>query len=362
MEKYDWKGDFLGFTFGGQHSSSLGIVRVSDGSRYHEDLMPEFEDKTVKVDGRDDTYYFGSEYKQKNIEVPIAFEDLTEEQLHQLKILMNGSELKTLIFDESPYKFYTVKANGISSLTYVCFDTSYERVYKGEGTLNFIAYFPFAKSRFNYLEDYTPTNVTEWRGFVDNKKDWVKASGIPYGSKSCSAKAEGITIDGTVYKLTTDTITQNLDQFSRNGFISFLVNPGDRPTDIKYSIQKIELDSNESRLHKISLKRVTNNDFSHAEEVAYFKIYLQTLQLGGGIEINSKNLLAMCYDTTADFQNKTNGYIINDKIIQGQIFKIPPSKENEYYYLEMSPLFLKDGNFEQCYGFSEIEEYNYLYY
>ena len=360
MEKYDWKGDFLGFTLGGQHSSSLGIVRVSDGSRYHEDLMPEFEDKVVKVDGRDDTYYFGSEYKQKNIEIPIAFEDLTEEQLHQLKILMNGSELKPLIYDESPYKVYTVKANGISSLTYVCFDTPYERVYKGEGTLNFIAYFPFARSRFNYLEDYTPSNISEWRGAVDNKKDWVKASRIPYGSKTCSAKAEVVRIDGNDYQLTADTITSALNQFESGDFIAFLVNPGDRAADIKYSIRN-NRGFNEARLYKISLKKVTNNDFAHAEEIAYFKINM-SFRVDSGITINSKNLLLMYYHTSSDFTNKTNGYIVNDKIVEGQIFNVPPSRENEYYYLELTPLFLDGGQFMSTLSFDEVDEYNYLYY
>jgi hypothetical protein len=34
------KGDFIGFTLGNIHSSELGLVRVSDGSRYNEDLLP----------------------------------------------------------------------------------------------------------------------------------------------------------------------------------------------------------------------------------------------------------------------------------------------------------------------------------
>ncbi|MCI6366906.1 MAG: hypothetical protein MR911_10500 [Spirochaetia bacterium] len=32
--------DFVGFRFGGIHSSDLGIKHVSDGSRYNEDLLP----------------------------------------------------------------------------------------------------------------------------------------------------------------------------------------------------------------------------------------------------------------------------------------------------------------------------------
>jgi hypothetical protein len=34
------KGDFIGFTLGDIHSSELGLMRVSDGSRYNEDLLP----------------------------------------------------------------------------------------------------------------------------------------------------------------------------------------------------------------------------------------------------------------------------------------------------------------------------------
>ena len=54
------KGDFLGFTYNGIHSSELGIFRVSDGSRYTENLLPTIQDKTVQVPGADGTYYFGS--------------------------------------------------------------------------------------------------------------------------------------------------------------------------------------------------------------------------------------------------------------------------------------------------------------
>ena len=55
-----FRGDYLGFTYNGFHSSDLGIVRVSDGSRYSENLLPSFQDKTVTVPGKDETYYFGS--------------------------------------------------------------------------------------------------------------------------------------------------------------------------------------------------------------------------------------------------------------------------------------------------------------
>jgi len=33
-------GDYIGFTFNNVHSSELGILRTSDGSRFNENLLP----------------------------------------------------------------------------------------------------------------------------------------------------------------------------------------------------------------------------------------------------------------------------------------------------------------------------------
>jgi hypothetical protein len=34
------KDDFIGFTYNNKHSSELGILRVSNGSRFDENLLP----------------------------------------------------------------------------------------------------------------------------------------------------------------------------------------------------------------------------------------------------------------------------------------------------------------------------------
>ena len=79
------KGDFTGFTFNGVHSSELGLTRVSDNSRYTENLYPTIQDKTVQVPGADGTYYFGSFYTQRPINISVAFDDINEEQLQKMK-------------------------------------------------------------------------------------------------------------------------------------------------------------------------------------------------------------------------------------------------------------------------------------
>ena len=78
------KGDFIGFTFDGIHSSELGIVRVSGGDRYEEALVPSLSLKTTNVPGGDGSYYFGTNYTQRNINLQIAFDSLTQQQFMRL--------------------------------------------------------------------------------------------------------------------------------------------------------------------------------------------------------------------------------------------------------------------------------------
>ena len=175
---YGWKGDFLGFTIGNVHSSQLGIVRVSDSDRYNDDLSPTFTDKTATVPGLDKTYYFGSDHTQKTFTIKFVFDHLTDKQLRELRRIFSKKEPQDLIFDELPYKVYSVKCSSPPQLSYLCFDEDLERIYKGEGTVNFVAYSPYAKSRFKYLEDYNIKNIPEWGGVKDNKMAWLESSGI----------------------------------------------------------------------------------------------------------------------------------------------------------------------------------------
>ena len=116
------KGDFIGFTFNGIHSSELGLMRVSDGSRYTEELLPNFQDKTVQIPGADGTYYYGSYYTQKPFNLSVVFDDMSEEQFIKLKEVFGDKKIHDLIFDEWPYKIYRVKSTGTPNLKYICFN------------------------------------------------------------------------------------------------------------------------------------------------------------------------------------------------------------------------------------------------
>lgn len=164
------RGSFLGFTFNNVHSSVLGITHTSDGSRFNYNLIPSVKDLVVEPTGADGQYFFGAIYTKRDFVVNYAFEGITEQQLSDIKRLWNDKKIHDLIFDELPYKVYSAKITGNSQMKHLVFDEKGERIYKGEGSFNFTCYFPFARSRYEYQQDYIVDNIHEW---VDDTEDYV---------------------------------------------------------------------------------------------------------------------------------------------------------------------------------------------
>lgn len=144
-----FSGDFLGFQLGDIHSSQLNITRVSNGDRYTENLTPNFTDTTMQVPGKDGTYYWDTYYTQTPFTIDFAFDDLRDEDIRRLKQIFGFKGVKELIFDEIPYKKYMVKCSAPPSLKYISFSFQEIKIYKGEGSVNLIAYYPYALSTRN---------------------------------------------------------------------------------------------------------------------------------------------------------------------------------------------------------------------
>lgn len=157
------KGDFIGFTYNGKHSSDLGIVRTSNGSRFDENLLPTMQDKTAQVPGGDGTYYFGSYYTARPFSISFAFDNLTEEQFAFLKSHFGDKKIHDLIFDERPYKIWKAKVTGSATMKYIPFaEGETNRIYKGEGTIQFTCYQPYAVCEKKWLDLYNDNNKNEW--------------------------------------------------------------------------------------------------------------------------------------------------------------------------------------------------------
>lgn len=176
-----FSGDFLGFTLGDIHSSQLNITRVSSGDRYDDNLLPNFKDITAETPGGDGFYYWDTFYQQKPFTLNFAYDDLRDEDLRALRQVFGFKGVKRLIFDELPYKYYMVKCVSPPVFKYICFDHMEMRLYKGEGSANLVAYYPYA------LATFSPTIENNVLGLINNVGDLPAELHIIYDISSAAS-------------------------------------------------------------------------------------------------------------------------------------------------------------------------------
>lgn len=324
-------GDFTGFSFGNWRSSDsnglVKILRVSGGDRYTEDLQPEIKDRTAEVLGVDGEYYFGSSYGPKTIDIDIAFDSLTESQFRELRKVFGTKQIQELVFDELPYKKYLAKISSPIELSYVCFDepiksvgaardgirvadrttttsieeidgeevevttttitreqvtpyiynrTQTQRVYKGEGKISFICYFPFAKSVFKTLPN--------------ENNDWAFSSGI----------------------LSADDYN-GVDVYDAETGIINVYNGGDLPTGFRLYLPAAAL-GNSTRIDYVSLNNTATLNLN--------AITLKTGDIGVLIDTNNSLVIGVFSIGNDVTDIVTTGNLYNQYVSSGSFFKL----------------------------------------
>ena len=149
-------GDYLGFSLGQYHSHQLNIVRTSTNDRYIENMLPAFTDSTAVAVGGNGTYYWNTSYTQKVFTIDFAFDDLHEVDVQRLKRAFGFKGVQPLIFDELPYKKYMVKCLTPPTLKYICFEEGGVKIYKGEGSVQLVSFYPFGISTTEKPIVYNP--------------------------------------------------------------------------------------------------------------------------------------------------------------------------------------------------------------
>jgi len=338
-------GDFLGFTFGGVHSSDLGITRVSGGDRYDEQLHPEIKDRTAEVPGVNGEYYFGSDFGPRSFDIEIAFDHLTEVQFRNLRKIFGTKHIQKLIFDERPYKYYMAKLESPVELSYICFDEpkkvrfsekydvgtidtsagaiegevltelpdgvrmvddgegnrvrekvdpwvyedGTERIYKGEGKMTFVCHFPFAKSNFKVL----PKAGNE---YYKGSEEWAVSSGI-----------------------LSEEDYENFDTYNSGEIV--IHNPGDVATGFRLYCPFTEAES-----YDITLTYVVGEDIIHSLQITG----LQRKEGDNGFLINTDSGLIQgvanfSYTWPGNVTYDTTGSIYNQYVTAGYFFKLEPT-------------------------------------
>lgn len=299
--------DFIGFTFDGVHSSDLGILRVSSGSRFSEDLLPSFTDQTLTNPGSEETYYFGTTYTQRVISIDIAYDNMTELHKRKLTQLLGQKKLSKLIFDEHPYKYYLCKPSAAPNLTYVPFGGDGEdRIYKGEGKLTFLVTYPFARSVHKDFDLYVEPDFL-------SKEEWRVASGLLAFS---------------------ELGTTNIDDTSDTPVKVY--NPGDIPAPFNLYF----LFGGSALIPALTISLA-------GRALVVGSITKKSSDVG--VRINSKTHMIEGFTGTVE-NPILSGYLYNEHIISGEFFKIPVTETGTLMDLNITG------------PSAEKIEYDYLYY
>lgn len=296
--------DFIGFKYNNIHSSEFGIVRTSDGSRYQDGLLPSSSDQVTPIPGGDGSYYFNTNFTERRLPpLSYAFDSLSEAKFRKLRQWLTSKGIYPLILDETPYKTYMAKVLDTSPIAYVCFgETGQPRVYKGEGSIQFTAYFPFAICKEKYLDQYTNLNIEEWK----------ETSGL----------------------LPTQGIYDN-----KNNTIINLYNPGDIETPFKAFY--------EFTTSTLALSSIYISEGGNTLSLLNFKSSFEKKGNDKYLMINSETELLEGYDEN----KKPTGNLYNEYIGTGEIFRIPIITDTS-----RTIQFISNG--APC----ESLEYDYLYY
>lgn len=362
------KGDFISFSYNGVHSTDLGIVHVSSSDRYADALLPTIQDKTVQVPGNDGTYFFGSYYTQRPITLNIAFDNVGEDQIRLTRKVFGDKKSHPLVFDEEPYKVYYAKVSGTPQYNYVPFNNYDEdkatkpRVYKGEGTITFICYEPFAHcpNQYKYLDtwivngQYYQVTITseQYSGHETNYYVVVDGEYVQCTSQDAYDSTK------TYYKLGSDgpswykynnknewnysagllNSQDTYDNFTGGSFKTY--NPGDLEADFKFIIPI------NSGITGIKITDGTN-------DLSSYTLLLNTVTAKGNdtqLLFNSRTNLIEGLDA----QGVRTMNLYNEFIQSGHWFRIPMNETDKTWYF--TPIF------SAAYSGIANLEYDYLYF
>ena len=323
--------DYIGFTFNKVHSSELGIVRISEGSRFNEGLLPPIKDVTVQIPGGDGEYFFSTCFDKKVFDIKYAFDSLTEAQIAKIKQTFGDKKIHDLIFDELPYKIYSAKVTGTAQIKYIPFsEGETNRVYKGEGSVQFTAFTPYARCEKKFLDEYKDLNKNEWSAAA--------------GFKNTNPITENDSIEENNGRYRYDFIRKFAgEDEDHGGFWHYVktLNPGDLESDFKIRLFFKDGEIPEGR---ICLK-------SYEKDLAFNKI--QAMEDDVSVVFDSKSQLIEGYDVNG----AKTGNIYNACLWRDRFFKIPTGEATVFFSEAIIEYLYSDSTSEQ----NGLKTYPYPY-
>lgn len=192
---------FISFSFGGRWIEDFNLIAVTNGDRIQRSGSGAFEDLVTNYEVLDGQFYWGTHYLNNQLQLSLATDSITQNQLDDFLHWFAGGCTRELILAEHPNRAIMARIAEPPVLSLLPFEkkistminsTFYETStteYKGEIGLNFIMDEPFWHSKSVLLASDTSKEIVDkWKDANDNimsvysDKDAIKViveDGVP---------------------------------------------------------------------------------------------------------------------------------------------------------------------------------------
>ena len=233
---------FISFTYGGKKIEDFGLIAVTVNDRLNRQTAPASEDYTTDYKMLHGQYYWGSHYNAREMEITLATDGMTQQQIDSFKYWFSPGEIRQLIMAEHPNRAIMARVQGTPQISMLPFQKQITKTivdeggqnksynitiieYKGNIELTFVMDQPFWYAKRNALGKYVKQNGT----YVLADR-WVDANGVEHDQ--LDEDAYKIIVED---KIPTSSMVTNLNSNSN-------INFGDRVTLKEYNQSKYVLD------------------------------------------------------------------------------------------------------------------------
>lgn len=172
---------FISFTFGGRAIEDFNLIVVNASDRMERNIYASFTDLTSTYDTLDGQLYWGSKFEPNQLDLTLATDEITEQQIDNFKEWFAPGKVAELILSEHPNRAIYARVAAPPKCSFLPFEKnaniiinniSYSTkttVYRGEVSLNFIMDEPYWFAKINYMPKYIDTVTLEEQPSITNE-------------------------------------------------------------------------------------------------------------------------------------------------------------------------------------------------
>ena len=171
---------FISFSFGGKNIEDYNLIATISGDRMKRNGMADFEDLVTSYDILDGQFYWGTTYRNNQLDLTLSTDGITQAQLDDFLYWFAGGKIRELILAEHPNRAIMARVAAPPALALLPFEqkvnltlskinyTTSTTLYKGDINISFVMddpywysivnIFGYKDSRGVYHDEWTDAN------------------------------------------------------------------------------------------------------------------------------------------------------------------------------------------------------------